>query len=188
MRLTAVAVSLLMSSSVAMAAESYTIDPLHTFPHFEINHLGFSTMHGRFGKTEGKLTVDMAKKTGSVNVKIDAASVDTGFQKRDDHLRSPDFFNVAEFPTIAYESTKVSIMDDKTATVEGKLTMAGVTKPVTLHVSRMNCGDHPMQKGKYVCGFDATADIKRSDFGIKYALPAVGDDVKLIFEVEAMRD
>jgi polyisoprenoid-binding protein YceI len=78
-----------------MAAESFTIDPLHTFPNFTIDHLGFSTMHGRFGKTSGKLTVDEAKHSGSVEVVIDAASVDTGYIKRDDHLRSPDFLNAA---------------------------------------------------------------------------------------------
>lgn len=188
MRSIVVGISLLAISSTVMAAESYTIDSSHTFPHFQVNHLGFSTMHGRFDKTEGKLTIDMAKKTGSVQVKIDAASVNTGFAKRDEHLRSPDFFNAAEFPAITYDSTKVTIRDDKSATVEGNLTMVGVTKPVTLQVSRMSCGDHPIAKGKYACGFDATASIKRSDFGIKYALPAVGDDLKLVFEVEAFRN
>ena len=95
-----------------MAADNYTIDPLHTFPNFTISHLGFSTMHGRFGKTSGKLTLDMAKHTGSVEVVIDASSVNTGFVKRDDHLRSPDFLNAAEFPDITYKSSKVIIKGD----------------------------------------------------------------------------
>lgn len=173
----------------AMAApESYTIDPAHTYPNFSINHLGFSTMYGRFNKTEGKITVDKAKKTGSVNVKIDAASVDTGFQKRDDHLRSPDFLNAAEFPEITYKSTSVALKDDGSATVQGNLTLAGVTKPVALNVRKMNCGAHPMDPKKYVCGFDAFAKIKRSDFGVKYALPAVGDEMNIMLEVEAVRD
>ncbi len=169
------------------AAEQYTIDPTHTYPHFAISHLGFSTLHGRFDKTEGALTIDWAKNSGTVDIKIDAASVNTGFAKRDDHLRSPDFLNAGEFPTITYKSTKVVIADKKSATVEGELTLAGTTKPVTLKVERINCGDHPMKKGAYVCGFDASAKIKRSDFGIKYALPAVGDDMVLTFEVEAER-
>ncbi len=169
------------------AAEQYTIDPTHTYPHFAISHLGFSTMQGRFDKTEGALTIDWAKNTGTVDIKIDAASVNTGFAKRDDHLRSPDFLNAGEFPTITYKSTKVVIVDKKSATVEGELTLAGTTKPVTLKVARINCGDHPMKKGAYVCGFDASAKIKRSDFGVKYALPAVGDDMVLTFEVEAER-
>lgn len=172
------------------APESYTIDPLHTYPNFTIDHLGFSMMHGRFGKTEGKLTIDREKGTGSVDVKIDAASVDTGFQKRDDHLRSPDFLNVVEFPEITYKSTKVVINADKSAVVDGNLTIAGVTKPVRLNVKRMNCGINPMdpKKEKFVCGFDAEAKIKRSDFGIKFALPAVGDEMNLMLGVEAVRN
>lgn len=190
MRKIYLAVAMMTAVSVPVlgqAAEQYTIDPAHTYPHFAISHLGFSTMHGRFDKSEGALTIDWAKKSGSVNIKIDAASVSTGFAKRDDHLRSPDFLNAAEFPAITYKSTKVVINDNKTATVEGELTMVGVTKPVTLNVTRINCGDHPMKKGTYVCGFDATGKIKRSDFGINYALPAVGDEMMLSFEVEAER-
>lgn len=190
MRKITLAIAMMTTVSVpalSQAAEQYIIDPTHTYPHFEISHLGFSTMKGRFDKTDGALSIDWAKKSGSVSIKIDAASVNTGFAKRDDHLRSPDFLNAAEFPAITYKSTKVTIKDDKTATVEGDLTMVGVTKPVTLNVSRINCGDHPMKKGTYVCGFDASAKIKRSDFGVKYALPAVGDDMALTFEVEAER-
>lgn len=178
-----------------MAADSYTIDPLHTFPNFTIDHLGFSTMHGRFGKTSGKLTMDEGKHTGSVEAVIDASSVDTGFIKRDDHLRSPDFLNAAEFPEITYKSTQVTIngdasKGDASAVVEGNLTISGVTKPVTLNVKRIHCGINPMdpKKEQYRCGFDAQAKIKRSDFGVKFALPAIGDDMNLDLEVEAVRD
>lgn len=178
----------MMASVSAQAVEKYTIDPAHTYPNFQINHLGFSTMHGRFGKTEGSMTIDWAKNTGSVDITIDAASINTGFKKRDDHLRSPDFINAAEFPEITYKSTKVTINADKTAKVEGDLTIMGVSKPVALDVKSINCGDHPMQKGTYVCGFDAEGMIKRSDFGVTYALPAVGDEMKLNLEVEAKRN
>jgi polyisoprenoid-binding protein YceI len=173
-----------------MAADSFTVDPLHTFPNFTIDHLGFSTMHGRFGKTSGKLTLDEAKQTGSVEVVIDASSVDTGYIKRDDHLRSPDFLNAAEFPEITYKSTKVTINKDDSAVVEGNLTISGVTKPVTLNVKRMHCGINPMdpKKQQYRCGFDAQAKIKRSDFGVKFALPAIGDDMNIDLELEAVRD
>ena len=177
-----------------MAADSFTIDPLHTFPNFTIDHLGFSTMHGRFGKTSGKLTVDEAKHSGSVDIVIDASSVDTGFIKRDDHLRSPDFLNAAEFPEITYKSTKVTIKGDvtgnATATVDGNLTISGVTKPVSLDVTRMHCGINPMdpKKQQYRCGFDAHAKIKRSDFGVKFALPAIGDEMNIDLGVEAVRD
>jgi len=178
-----------------MAADSYTVDPLHTFPNFTISHLGFSTMHGRFGKTTGKLTLDEANHSGSVDVVIDASSVDTGYIKRDDHLRSPDFLNATEFPDITYKSSKVVITGDPTsdgatAVVDGKLTIAGVTKPVTLNVTRIHCGINPMdpKKQQYRCGFDAAAKIKRSDFGVKFALPAIGDEMNLALEVEAVRN
>ncbi len=178
----------------AMAADSYTIDPLHTFPNFTISHLGFSTMHGRFGKTSGKLMVDEAKHSGSVDITIDASSVNTGYVKRDDHLRSPDFLNAVEFPDITYKSTKVTIKgdpeDSATATVDGNLTISGVTKPVSLDVTRMHCGINPMdpKKQQHRCGFDAHTKIKRSDFGVTHFLPAIGDEMNIDLEVEAVRD
>jgi len=191
MRKTIIASVLIALPVVSFAAsEQFTIDSKHTYPHFKISHLGFSTMQGRFNNTSGRLTIDTAKKNGSVNIVIDATSVDTGFKKRDDHLRSPDFLNAAEFPEITYQSSTVKINADNSAMAEGMLTIMGTSKPVTLDVSRMNCGIHPMdpKKQKYVCGFDATAKIKRSDFGIKYGLPAIGDEMELSFEVEAVRN
>lgn len=167
-------------------AGSYTIDPAHTYPNFAINHLGFSTLHGRFGTTSGTLEMDREKGTGSVNVVIDVASINTGFKKRDDHLRSPDFFNAIEFPEITFKSTKVTFKG-KGAVLVGDLTIKGVTQSVQLDVSSINCGVHPFSK-KDVCGFDASTQIKRSDFGIKYALPAVGDDVMLVIELEAIKN
>ena len=180
-------VSLSLSLSAFAAPESYTIDPNHTFPNFTVNHLGFSTMRGRFNKSSGKLTLDRAAKTGSVELSIDTASVDTGFQKRDDHLRSPDFFNAQEFPAMTFKSTAVKFDGDKPSSVDGNLTLLGVSKPVSLKIDAMNCGDNPMDK-KPTCGFEASTQIKRSDFGMKYGVPAVGDDIKISFEVEALKN
>ena len=176
--------------SAHSAAESFTIDPTHTYPHFKIDHLGFSTMMGRFNETTGKLTIDTKKKTGSVDITINAASVDTAHKQRDDHLRSPDFLNAAEFPEITYKSTQVMIHDDNSVHIDGTLTIMGTSKPVSLHVNSMNCGLHPFdpKKQKYVCGFDAFTQIKRSDFGITYGIPAIGDDMEIFIEVEAVRD
>ena len=179
-----IAVALPLST---FAAGSYTIDPPHTFPHFSINHLGFSTMQGRFDKTSGTVTLDRAAKNGSVEISIESASVSTGFVKRDDHLRSPDFFNAAEFPAITYKSTAMHFKGDTPSSVDGNLTILGVTKPVTLTIDTFNCGTNPMNK-KEECGAGASAQIKRSDFGVKYGLPAVGDDVKLVFEIEAIKN
>ena len=178
------------SLSTFAAEESFTIDSAHTYPNFTINHLGFSTMYGRFGKTSGKITMDRQANKGSVVITIDAASVNTGFKKRDDHLRSQDFLNAVEFPDITYKSTKVNFNDNGGATIDGQLTIMGVSKPVTLNVESINCAIHPMdpKKKKYVCGFDAKGKIKRSDFGVTYAIPGVGDEMNLMLEVEAIRN
>jgi polyisoprenoid-binding protein YceI len=186
---TALVVSVALPLS-AFAADSYTIDPQHTFPHFSINHLGFSTMQGRFDKTSGTATLDRVAKTGSVEIAIESASVSTGFAKRDEHLKSPDFFNAAEFPAITYKSTAMHFKGDTPASVDGNLTISGVTKPVTLTIDAFNCGVDPMDplKQKQKCGASASTQIKRSDFGVKFGLPAVGDDVKLVFEIEAFKN
>lgn len=176
----------LFATSMTVMADSYTLDPNHTYPNFTINHLGFSTMHGRFDTSSGSLTMDRGKGTGSLDVVVDMASVSTGMKKRDDHLRSPDFFNVAEFPQMTFKSTDVKF-EGKGARVTGDLTIKGVTRKVTLDVDSINCGVHPFNK-KEVCGFGATTRIKRSDFGIKYGLPAIGDEVSITLEAEAVKN
>ena len=184
------AIALLLAASLplaAHAADSYTADPPHTFALFSVSHFGFSTMHGRFDKSSGKVTLDRAAKNGTVDIAIEAASVSTGFAKRDEHLKSPDFFNAAEFPTIAYKSSSIKFNGDTPASVEGKLTLLGVTKPVTLTIDAFKCGANPMNK-KEECGAAASAQIKRSDFGMKTFLPGVGDYIKLEFEIEAYKD
>lgn len=171
-----------------VSAASYTLDPTHTYPNFTVSHLGFSTMHGRFDSTTGSLEMDLDKGTGSVEVSIKTESVNTGFKKRDDHLRSPDFFNVVEFPEMTFKSTQVKFKGKNMASVEGKLTLMGVTKNVTLEVDNIHCGKHPFNpKINEVCGFNATGMIKRSDFGMKYGLPAIGDEISINLEVEATR-
>ena len=169
------------------AADSYTVDPAHTYPNFEINHLGFSTMHGRFGATTGKITLDTAAKSGTIDITIDATSIDTGHAKRDAHLKSEEFFNVGKFPTLTYKATKLKFDGDKLSGADGELTLLGVTKPVSLAITAFNCKPHPMTK-KPMCGANATAAIKRSDFGLSTYVPAVGDEVTIIIEVEAAKD
>ena len=176
----------------AMAAPTtYVMDPLHSYPNFTINHLGMSTMHGRFDKMAGKITFDQAAKTGSLEAKIASVSINTGDSKRadgsrsrDEHLRSADFFNSAEYPELVYKSTKFNFKGDDVESVEGTLTMLGVTKPVKLSVTSFKCGPHPFTK-KPMCGADAQTMIKRTDWGIKFGVPAVADDIKLTFSIEA---
>jgi polyisoprenoid-binding protein YceI len=171
----------------AAAADTYTADVAHTFPSFEVSHLGFSTMRGRFNKTTAKVTLDKTAKTGAVEASIDAASVDTGWAKRDEHLRSGDFFNVEKFPTISFKSDSFKFDGDKVVSVPGQLTILGVTKPVTLQVSNFKCAPHPLLKREN-CGAEVTTAIKRSDFGMSYGLPAIGDDIKIAIELEALKD
>lgn len=166
------------------APENYVIDSGHTFPSFEVNHLGFSTHRGRFNKTTGKVTLDAAAKSGSLEVTIDAASIDTGGEKLEAHLKAEDFFNVAKYPTLTFKGSKFTFDGDKPVAVEGEFTMLGVTKPLKLAINNFKCGPHPFSK-KPVCGAEVTGSIKRTDFGMKYGVPAVGDDIKLIIQVEA---
>ena len=175
------------SYQVLATPENYTLDPTHTYLHFGISHLGFSTLHGRFDQTSGHFTINNAAKTASVKVNIEAASINTGLEKRDDHLRSPDFMNAVEFPIVAYESTAVTFVGDNPSVIEGNLTLLGVTKPVTLTIKAFKCGTNPMNK-RAMCGMDAVGSLKRSEFGMTYALPGVGDELKLTIEAEGYKD
>ena len=194
-RLALAAIGALALPTLALAApESFTLDPTHTYPNFTVEHWGLSLMHGRFDKSSGKFSFDRAAKTGSTEINIETASLTTGDsvkgnrpQSRDDHLRSGDFFNVKEFPTMSFKSTKVNFSGDLPSSVEGNLTLLGVTKPVTLSFERFKCGTNPFNK-KDRCGGNAVGKIKRSDFGMKYAVPAVGDEIGLNIEFEGDKD
>jgi polyisoprenoid-binding protein YceI len=181
------AIAAAIATPAVAAPESFTVDPRHTFPSFEVSHLGFSTQRGRFNASSGKIVLDRAAQKGSIDVVIDTRSVDTGLEKLEEHLRGEDFFNAAKYPTITFKSAAVRFKGDVPVAAEGELTMLGVTKPVTLTISSFNCGVHPISK-KDTCGADATTSIMRSEFGMRYALPAVGDQVKLNIQVEATRD
>ena len=177
--------------STMAAPTTYVMDPLHSFPNFTVNHLGMTTIHGRFDKMVGKIVLDQAAKTGSIEAKITTASVNTGDAKRadgtrarDEHLRTADFFNSSEFPEMVYKSTKFNFNGDVLESVDGNLTLVGVTKPVKLTVVAFKCAPHPFSK-KPMCGADAEASIKRTDFGVKFGVPAISDDVKLTFSIEA---
>jgi polyisoprenoid-binding protein YceI len=168
--------------------ENYVIDPFHTVPYFEIEHLGFAMIRGRFAKTTGKFTVDHSGKAGAVEIVIPTATVDTGDpdregrpRTRDEHLRTPDFFNATEFPTMTYRSSAVKFAGDNPEVIEGNLTLLGVTKPVSMKIERWRCGPDPRTQGKrYQCGGNASGSFKRSDFGMKFGLPnAIGDEVKI---------
>jgi polyisoprenoid-binding protein YceI len=174
-------------SMPAFAADNYTVDPTHTWPVFEVNHLGFSTQRGRFNKTGGKISLDIAAKKGSVEIVVDTTSLDMGFEKWDKHMKSEDFFNVEKFPTMSFKSDRLIFDGDKLIAAEGEFTLLGVTKPLRLIVSNFHCGLNPMTKAP-TCGAEITATIKRSEFGMTKYIPAVSDEVKISSPVEAMQD
>jgi len=177
------------------APETYRVDPYHSFPHFEVDHLGMMLMRGRFDKMEGTFTIDTAAKSGSVEVTIQTTSLTTGDndrgprpRSRDEHLRSPDFFNVAEFPTMTFKGTAAQWDGDAPKRIDGQLTLLGVTKPVSLEVLRWRCGPDPRTKGaRYMCGANVAGAFKRSDFGMKFIVGPVSDEVKLWIGMEAFR-
>jgi polyisoprenoid-binding protein YceI len=176
-----------LAAVTAEAADKFVIDPVHTNILFIANHLGYSRMIGQFQEFAGEFTFDdQAVENSAVNVTIQTASVDTDEQARDDHLRSPDFFNAAEFPEMTFASTTVERTGDKTGRITGDLTLLGVTKPVTLDVTFNQKAPHPLPQysGVEVAGFSATTTIKRSEFGMSTFVPAIGDEIEIILEVE----
>lgn len=168
------------------APETFVVDPGHTYPRFEYNHFGYSNQIQRFDKTSGKIVFDRAARTGSVDITIDATSIDTGYPLFNEHLQAEDFFDTAKYPTITYKSTAVKFKGDQPVEVEGNLTIKGVTRPVTLTLGSFQVMPHPILK-KDALGANATARIKRSDFNAGKYAPHVSDDVTLIISVEAVK-
>lgn len=183
--LTLVTAAAALAIPALASADSYELDPGHTYPSFSVSHLGFSTMQGRFNTSEGSFDYDPAAGKASVDVVIDAASIDTGHDKRDEHLRGEDFFNVGEHPQIMFKSTEAQFDGETLKAVIGDLTMHGVTKPVTLNIDSINCGEHPMN-GKQTCGFDATTSIVRSEWNMTYGVPAIGEEITLTIAAEGV--
>lgn len=185
----AATLSALSAFSVAALAapETFNIDPAHTAPRFEYSHFGYSNQLHSFDKTSGKIVLDRAAHTGSVDVSIDAKSVNTGFALFNGHIQGEDFFDTAKYPTITFKSTAVKFDGDKPVAVDGDLTIKGVTKPVTLTVTSFQAMPHPMLK-KDAIGANAATKIKRTDFNMGKFAPYVSDDVTLTIAVEATKE
>lgn len=175
-----------LSCSAWAAPETYVIDNSHTFPRFEYTHLGYSTQVHRFNKTSGTITLDREAKSGSVDITIDAKSVDTGSSVFNEHIQGADFFDTEMFPTITFKSTALKFDGDKLSSVDGNLTIKGVTKPVTLTLTSFQCMPHPMMK-KDACGANATTKVKRSDFKMGKNAPYVSDEVTISISIESVK-
>jgi polyisoprenoid-binding protein YceI len=177
----------LTAPATAAAAETYVIDPVHSAIIFKINHLGVSNAYGMFEDFEGEVTFDEENPANSkINLTVNTASVDTNNEKRDEHLRSTDFFSSQEFPTATFESTEVSSAGDGIYEVTGDLTLLGVTKPVTLDFQEIGKGEG--MQGETRRGGEGTVSFKRSDFGMtKYIEEGVlGDETTLIIALEGI--
>ena len=187
MKRIAMAVLLAAASSGSFAAaESYTIEPSHTYPSFEASHMGISFWRGKFNSSVGKVSLDRVAKTGTVDISIEAKSVDFGHDKMNEHARGTDFFNSEKFPLITYKGT-IIFTGDTPSSVDGELTMLGVTKQVKLAIASFTCIPHPFYK-KEVCGADATGVFDRVDFGMDYGAKYGPTLAKLAIQVEALRD
>ena len=185
-QLATLALAISAATPALAAPESFVVEPTHTFPRFSYSHFGYSTQLSRFNKTTGKVVLDKAAKTATVDMEIDARSVDTGSTIFDEHIQGEDFLDTARYPTATFQSTRVIFADDKPVAIEGKLTLKGVTRPVTLTVTSFQAMPHPMLK-KDAIGANAWTVVKRSDFNAGKYAPNVGDEVRIDIAIEAIR-
>jgi polyisoprenoid-binding protein YceI len=186
--LAAVAIAALLMALAASAhaePEELTIDPGHTFPGFAVRHLGVATQHGRFNRSSGTVTLDLEAGTGSAQIRIETASVDTGNPELDKLLGSRFYFNPAEYPEITYKATRMDFADRKPTMIHGELTFLGQTHPVDLKVEFFGCSRLPFIGNR--CGADLTGTFKRSDFGQNAILGFVSDEVTLRIQAEAVK-
>lgn len=164
----------------------YEVEPDHTFVTFEVVHNGTSTTRGRFDKVTGTVTLNAAGKAGRADIRIDPASVNSGSKGFDEHLQTKDFFNVAAYPGVTFQSNAFTFEGDKVAAVSGKLTLLGVSHDVVLEAKRFNCYRNPRSK-RDTCGGDFETTIARSQWGMGFGLPGIPDSVRLVIQIEAIR-
>ncbi len=185
-RILATATLALAASQTQAAAEPghYRIDPAHTSILFTVGHLNTSRLVGRFNRFEGEFVLQAGQ--GKIDIRIDTASVDTNHQKRDKHLRSPDFFNARQFPQMRFVSQQIRFnQNGEPVAAEGRLSLHGKQRPVSLKITPVGAGKDPW--GGYRAGYTATTTIKRSDFGMDYMLGGIGDEIAITLEVEGIK-
>jgi polyisoprenoid-binding protein YceI len=180
--------TLLVCGHTWSAPLTYRLDPDHTYPSFEADHMGgLSIFRGKFNSSSGTVVLDRDAKTGTIEVSIDVGSIDFGHDKLNEHAKSPDMFDVQKYPTAIYKGEIRRFNGVVPAVVEGQLTLRGVTKPVTLTIESFVCKTHPMRKVE-VCGANASATLQRDEFGIDFGKKmGFKQEVKLLIQVEALR-
>jgi polyisoprenoid-binding protein YceI len=184
-RIVLASMAVLVGASSLAAPVTYVLDPTHTYPSFEADHMGgLSVWRGKFDSSSGKVVYDKVAKAGSINVTVDMTSINFGMPKLDEHAKSAEMFDVAKFPTATYTGKFTKFDGASPTEAQGSLTMHGVTKPVTLTINSFLCKQNPMSK-KEVCGADASATFNRSDFGVNFGDKyGFKQEVKLEIQVE----
>ena len=180
------AAALASAALSSAAADHYTIDPMHTYPSLEFSHMGISVWRGKFNRSSGKVVLDRAARTGTVDVRVETASIDFGLDKMNDFARTADWLDVAKHPAMTYEGN-IRFAGDRPSRVEGQLTLRGVTRPVALAIKSFGCIPHPLTK-REVCGADAEGDLNRADFGMTLYSEGEAGRIHLRIQVEANRD
>jgi polyisoprenoid-binding protein YceI len=189
-RKTLLLAALLCAASMPVVAETahYAIDPMHTYPSFEADHMGISVWRGKLDKTTGGVDLDKAAGTGSVDVTIDLSSIDFGLDALDTWAKGKDFFDVATYPTATYTGKLVDFVDGSPTRVVGTLTLHGVSRPLDLKIGLFKCIPHPIFK-RELCGADASGTFDRSEFGLSAGKDyGFRMDVPLRIQVEALKD
>lgn len=165
---------------------TYMLDPTHTQVTWEVMHLGTSTMRGRFNRIEGHVTLNRAARSGELSITLDTASISTGVAPLDTLLRGNQGFDSSAHPKAYFVAQRFAFDADRVASVRGEFSLRGVSQPLELRAAAFNCYEHPMLK-REVCGGDFEAELKRSSFGINHSLPFVADRVRLLIQVEGVR-
>ena len=184
-RMALASLAALVSSAGLAAPVTYVLDPTHTYPSFEADHMGgLSVWRGKFTATNGTVVLDKEAKNGTIDVTVDVGSIDFGNAKLDAHAKSPEIFDVAKFPTATYKGKLTKWTGAGPPEAEGTFTLHGVTKPLTLKINSWLCKPNPMSK-KEVCGADASATFNRSDYGVSFGDKyGFKQEVKLQIQVE----
>jgi polyisoprenoid-binding protein YceI len=181
-----VAIAALAAGRALAAVETYTLDAEHTVPMFAVSHEGISVQRGLFGRAAGTVTLDRERRSGTIDVAVDTASLVTGDALRDRVLRGEEFLDAARYPAAVYRATRIAFDGDRPTGADGELTLRGVTRAVHVDIGPLRCG-RQFVTGRPICGTDLAATIKRSAFGMTAFARDIGDDVALTIQVEALK-
>ena len=175
-----------LAGTAQAAAALYTIEPAHTYPSFEVSHMGISYWRGKFNKTSGKIWLDREKHTGRLEITVDTSTVNFGMALLEQRTRGEEWFDVEKYPTAKYVSESITFRGDVPVSVDGQLTLRGMTRPVKLDIAEFICVPHPLFK-REVCGADVRAEFDRRDFGMTQDIVNNNGKVRLQIQVEALQ-